>query len=110
MPVDDGRDDNGRGPIAPSPDSVRDGSYQPLSRPLFIYVAHAALERPEVAAFIDFYLSKGPALIEEVGSIPLGGPSYELVRRRYERRVPGSLFAQGGSQVGVAIDDLLSRE
>ena len=110
VPVDDGRDDNGRGPIAPSPDSVRDGSYQPLSRPLFIYVAHAALERPEVAAFIDFYLSKGPALIEEVGSIPLGEPSYELVRRRYERRVPGSLFAQGGSQVGVAIDDLLSRE
>jgi phosphate transport system substrate-binding protein len=109
VPVDDGRDDNGSGPIAPSPETVRNGTYQPLSRPLFIYLSHPSLERPEVRAFIDFYLSEGASLIEEVGSIPFNAEEYALVRARYEQRVPGSLFT-GGSQVGVTIDDLLSRE
>jgi len=109
VPIDDGKDDNGKGPIAPTPDTVRNGTYQPLSRPLFIYVSHKGLERPEVKAFVDHYLKEGPALIAEVGSIQLGERGYELVRARLEKRVAGSLFADGGSQVGLTIDQLLSR-
>ncbi len=48
VPVDDGKADNGAGAITPTFDTVRDGSYQPLSRPLFIYVASKAADRPEV--------------------------------------------------------------
>ncbi len=48
VPVDDGKADNGDGPILPSVDTVKGGTYQPLSRPVFIYVSTKALERPEV--------------------------------------------------------------
>jgi phosphate transport system substrate-binding protein len=109
VPIDDGRDDNGQGPIAPSPVTVRDGTYQPLSRPLFIYVAHQGLQRPEVLAFLEYYLTDGPTLVEEVGSIPLSERSYGLARQRLADRTAGSLFAAGGSQVGVDLDELLLR-
>ena len=110
VPIDDGRDDNGKGPIVPSPETVRNGTYQPLSRPLFIYVSTKVVDRPEVKAFVDFYLKEGPSLIDQVGSIQLGERGYELVRARFEKRVTGSLFARGGSQVGLTIDQLLSTE
>ena len=55
VPVDDGKAENGDGPIAPSPDTMRNGTYQPLSRPLFIYVSEKALARPEVQKFVDFF-------------------------------------------------------
>jgi phosphate transport system substrate-binding protein len=110
VPIDDGQDDNGQGPIAPSPETVRDGTYQPLSRPLFVYVAHQSMDRPDLQAFLDYYLTEGPALIEEVGSIQLGQSSYALVRQRLASRTAGSVFAGGGSQVGVSIDDLLSED
>jgi phosphate transport system substrate-binding protein len=81
-----------------------------LSRPLFIYVPTKALERPEVKAFVDFYLQDGPALIDQVGFVQLGDRGYELVRARFAKRATGSLFAQGGPQVGLTIDELLSKE
>jgi phosphate transport system substrate-binding protein len=108
--VDDGKSDNGSGPIAPSAETVRNGTYQPLSRPLFIYVSHKSLERPEVKAFVDYYLKEGPWLIDQIGYMQLGDKGYELVRARFEKRVAGSLFAHGGSQVGLTIDQLLAQE
>jgi phosphate transport system substrate-binding protein len=108
--VEDGKDDNGKGPVAPSPETVRNGTYQPLSRPLFIYVSHKSLERPEVKTFVEYYLKEGPWLIDQVGSIQLGDKGYELVRARFEKRAPGSLFATGGSQVGLTIEQLLAQE
>jgi len=110
VPVDDGRDDNGKGPIGPSPDTVRNGTYQPLSRPLFIYVSTKAIDRPEVNAFVEYYLTEGPSLVDQVGFIQLGERGYELVRARFAKRPTGSLFAQGGSQVGLTIEQLLSKE
>jgi phosphate transport system substrate-binding protein len=107
VPIDDGKPDNGSGPILPSPQSVRDGTYQPLSRPVFIYVAETACARPEVAAFVAFYLDRGPALVEEVGYIPLPDSAYELVRARFRDRIVGSVFGGGGSRVGVSVDELL---
>lgn len=107
VPIDDGKPDNGAGPIAPSPTSVRDGTYQPLSRPVFLYVGRAAADRPDVAAFVDFYLQRAPQLIDEVGYIPLPDSAYELVRARFEARTVGSLFDGTGAKVGVKVQDLL---
>jgi phosphate transport system substrate-binding protein len=106
VPIDDERADNGFGPIAPSLDTVRDGSYQPLSRPMFLYVSKAAASRPEVAAFVEFYLEHGPELIEEVGYITLPRSAYGKVRRRFALRTGGSVFEGDGSMVGVRVDQL----
>ena len=63
--------DGGKGPIAPTHQSIEDGTYAPFSRPLFIYVNKASAVRPEVKAFVDFYVTKGAALAEEVGYVKL---------------------------------------
>lgn len=108
VPIDDDKDDNGAGAIAPSPQTVADGSYQPLSRPIFIYVNKAAAERPEVSAFVKYYLTQGAPLVKETGYIPLPGRANELVLKRFEERIEGSLFAGEGSKVGVTVEQLLS--
>lgn len=108
--VDDGKDDNGKGPIQPSPTSVIDGSYSPLSRPIFIYVSRAALERSEVDAFAKFYLDHATKLVSEVGYIPLPARVYELALKRLSGRVLGSVFGGSGSRVGVSVEALLAAE
>jgi len=106
VPVDDGDDTNGAGPIAASPDTVRDGTYRPLSRPVFVYVSTASLARPEVAAFVDFYLDQGADLVREVGYVPLSPNEYELIAGRVEARVTGSMFGEG-QDAGVTLAELL---
>ena len=69
--------DAGKGPVAPSYDSIKDGSYSPLSRPLFIYVNKAALERTEVMEFLRFYLKNAAELSADVGHIALPDKDYE---------------------------------
>jgi phosphate transport system substrate-binding protein len=101
--------DNGQGGVKPSPETINNGSYQPLSRPLFIYVRKDAAEKPEVQAFIKFYLTEGRKLVKDAGYIPLPDRAYELAQERFDKRITGSVFA-GGSQVGVKIEDLLSKE
>ncbi len=108
--VDDGKDENGKGCIKPSRETVEKGHYQPLARPLFIYVKKKSAERPEIQKFIAFYLEKGPALVGEVGYIALPAEAYELAKKRFDGRVTGSLFGGKGSQVGVTIVDLLKKE
>lgn len=110
VPVDDGKADNGAGPILPSVETVKGGSYQPLSRPVFIYVSTKALGRPEVQKFVEFYLAKGGALAEEVGYVPLGDHGYQLVTGHFTARKTGSVFEHAGSQVGLTIEQLLARE
>jgi phosphate transport system substrate-binding protein len=63
--------DNGQGCVQPTPETVIAGDYAPLSRPLFIYVRRDALQRPEVAAFVRFYMEHAPALVREVGYVPV---------------------------------------
>ncbi len=111
VPIDDGNPNNGDGPIPPSPETVLDGKYQPLSRPIFIYVSTKAAERPEVQAFIRFYLdpTNAETLVPEVGYVPLPEKVYELALNRFEKRVTGSVFG-GGSQVGVSLEELLQKE
>jgi len=95
--------------VSPSYETVKDGTYQPLSRPLFIYVnATAAAFRPEVKAFIDFYLSNAPALVKEVKFIPLPDNEYAAVTKHWKALKAGTGF-DGTPEVGVKIEDLLAR-
>lgn len=110
VPVDDGDEGNGAGAIRPDPDSIRIGTYQPLSRPVFIYVSTRAAERPEVAQFVEFYLDRADTLVREVNYVGLGGPAYALVGQRFADRVTGSLFGGTEPTVGVTIEQLLERE
>lgn len=68
--------DGGNGPVAPSLETVKNGTYAPLSRPLFIYVNSSAIQRTEVVAFVNFYLKNAGELSEEVGYIPLPQEQY----------------------------------
>ncbi|MEW5883654.1 MAG: PstS family phosphate ABC transporter substrate-binding protein, partial [Armatimonadota bacterium] len=102
--------DGGSGPIAPSAQTIMDGTYSPLSRPIFIYVRSDVMARPEVKEFIRFYLTEAKNLVREVGYIPLTDELYELALKRFEEGVTGSIFAGRGSQVGVRLDDLLKAE
>ncbi len=109
VPIDDGNDENGAGPILPSPETVRDGTYQPLSRPLFIYVNRKSAERSAVERFVNFYIEQMPALAPEVGYVPLSDQAYTLVKERFQQRIVGSLFGAHGSQVGVRIEQVLNQ-
>lgn len=96
-------------PVLPSMETVMDGSYQPLSRPIFIYVNLKALERPEVKEFVEFYLKNAPKLVKEVKYIPLPQKAYELAMERLAKKKTGSMFG-GEPEIGVKIEDLLKRE
>jgi phosphate transport system substrate-binding protein len=63
--------DGGKGCVGPSVETAQDGSYTPLSRPLFIYPSDAALKKPEVKAFVNYYLENATGIAESVGFIPL---------------------------------------
>jgi phosphate transport system substrate-binding protein len=63
--------DNGKGCVGPSVETAQDGSYAPLSRPLFIYPSDAALKKPEVKAFVNYYLENATGIAESVGFVPL---------------------------------------
>lgn len=107
LAIDDGKDDNGKGPIAPSATTVSDGTYQPLSRPVFVYVSKSALVRSEVSDFMDFYVKNASQLAAEVGYIALPKKAYDMVQRRLTQRITGSLFEGEGSKVGVTVEQLL---
>lgn len=109
IPVDDGKPENGAGPISPSPETIRTGTYQPFARPIFIYVSKKAADRPEVQKFVEFYLAHADALVREVNYVGLGDAAYKLATDRYAKRVTGSLFA-GTVQVGMTIEQLLAKE
>ena len=70
--------DAGEGCVTPTASTIEDGSYQPLSRPMFIYVSKNSLERAEMKAFVEFYLENARALVQEVGYVPLPAESYEV--------------------------------
>lgn len=107
--VDDGDDTNGTGAVMASPDTVKNGTYRPLSRPIFIYAKAKSLDRPEVRRFIEFYLTEGVPLVREVGYIPLTDHEYELVRVRFSGRKAGSMFEGTDSHSLLTLEQRLSR-
>jgi phosphate transport system substrate-binding protein len=69
--------DNGAGCVLPSEETVRNTTYKPLSRPLMIYVSKASMARPEVKAFVEFYLNNSAALVPQVGYVALETAQYQ---------------------------------
>ena len=109
VPIEDGKKENGEGPIAPTAETVRNGTYQPLSRPLFIYVARKASDRPEVQKFVESYFG-AEKLMREVGYVELTPQIYDLAKKHFADRKVGTAFGSGGSQVGLTLEKLLARE
>lgn len=107
--VDDGDPSNGDGCIQPTGESVGNGTYQPLARPEFIYVNAARATDPAIAAFVEFYLDNAPALVREVGYVPLSDAAYELGLERFRNGTTGTVFGEE-SVVGMTIEELLQRE
>ncbi len=103
--------DSGNGCVLPSLETVSGGTYQPLSRPLFIYVNRERIDtKDEISAFVAFYLAQAGQLVKEVGYIPLTEELYQLAQARYDKRITGSIFEGLGSVVGVSLSDLLAKE
>ncbi len=76
--------DNDNGPTLPSLETVRNGTYTPLSRPLFVYVNSKGAARPEVKAFMTFYLEVVPDLAGEVGYVPMPEEEYAAQRAKFQ--------------------------
>jgi phosphate transport system substrate-binding protein len=102
--------DAGQGPVLPSAETILNGTYQPLSRPVFIYVSQRAASRPEVREFVRFYLTHAKSLVEQVGYVPLPDEVYNLALARFEQGRTGSVFGGKGPQVGGKLEDLLRAE
>ena len=99
--------DGGAGPVSPTPESINSGEYNPLSRPIFIYVRSSALARTEVAEFTRFYINNAGALAEEVGYIMLPDWAYERALERIDQRVTGTAY---GEDAHTQVSDMLANE
>lgn len=99
----------GKPAVLPSPETVMNGTYQPLARPIFIYVnATSAAFKPEVKEFINFYLKNATQLVKEVKYIPLPPNELKAVEAHWKALKPGTGFG-GTPEVGVRIEELLNR-
>lgn len=97
--------DAGKGAIAPSEATIADGTYSPLSRPLFIYVNKKALDNAGTKKFIDFLLNEGLEVVAAGGYIKLPEEDYAAVREHVQNKVAGSVFVD--AKPGAKISDLL---
>ena len=79
-------------PVAPAPDTIESGKYNPFSRPLFIYVKKSSLERPEVKAFVDFYLADAGDFSEEVGYVALPSSVYDIAESKVKGKKTGTSY------------------
>lgn len=97
-------------PVEPSLETARSGQYQPLSRPIFIYVNRKSADIPYVARFVEFYLDKNRAqkLVKEVGYVPLPAQAYDMALAKFKKREVGTVFH--GAEVGIGIEELMKRE
>jgi phosphate transport system substrate-binding protein len=84
--------DAGKGAVAPSLDTIKDNSYSPLSRPLFLYVSKKSLERQEVKDFLKFALGEGKPLITEADYVLLPDEAYEIAQKLVDAGTTGSKF------------------
>ena len=95
--------------ILPSMDNVINGSYGPLSRPIFIYVSEKAYQRAEVKKFVEFYMKHGAKLSREVKYVPLPDKAYTTNLDHLKKGKLGTAFG-GVAEVGITIEELQSRE
>ena len=84
--------DGGSGPISPTEVTINDGTYAPLSRPIFIYVNSNSAEKTQVTAFIDYYIENAKNLVGEEGYIPLPDSDYDKASERFKNRMTGKWY------------------
>jgi len=94
--------------VAPTKETILNGTYTPLSRPLFWYVKASSLDRPEVKAFVNFLLKQGKPLIESTGYIALPDSAYASGQTLVDGKKVGTRFKDG--ETGLKIEDVLNRE
>jgi phosphate transport system substrate-binding protein len=99
----------GKPAVAPAMDTVLNGSYQPLARPIFIYANVKSLSRPEVRQFAEFYNKHGEKLAREVKYVPLPAKAYSHNLESLAKMTKGTKFG-GENQVGMTIEELMKRE
>ena len=99
----------GKAAVMPSEKTVLDGSYQPLSRPIFIYVNAKSLEKPEVKEFVEYYMKEGAKLAKEVKYVPLPAKAYTVNLEHLSKKKIGTVFG-GNAEVGITIEELQKRE
>jgi phosphate transport system substrate-binding protein len=95
--------------VKPAMETVINGTYQPLARPIFVYVSDAGLKKAHVREFIEFYLTHGAKLAKEVKYVPLPPKAYDIGREHVKANKLGSVFV-GASAVGVTVEELMKRE
>jgi phosphate transport system substrate-binding protein len=95
--------------VEPSAANVENGSYQPLSRPIFVYVKAKSLEKPEVKEFIEFYMKHGAKLTKEVKYVPLPAAAYTGNLNHVAKKKFGTVFG-GKNEIGITIEELMKRE
>ena len=96
--------------VLPAVETAKDGTYQPLSRPIFIYVSTKSLDKPHVAKFVEFYMDPKNAtkLVAEVGYVPLPEAALKAFRERVTKRMVGTGFT--GSKIGVSVEELMKEK
>jgi phosphate transport system substrate-binding protein len=95
--------------VTPSLDAVMAGEYEPLARPIFIYVNAKSIDKAEVKEFVEFYLKEGGKLAKEVKYVPLGAADYKHALENFQKKKTGTAFG-GHAEVGVKVSDLLKRD
>jgi phosphate transport system substrate-binding protein len=99
----------GKAGVSPSEATVLNGTYTPLSRPIFIYVNAKALAKPEVKKFVEFYMANAAKMSKEVKYVPLPADAYKTALDHIAKGKKGTVFG-GKNEVGITISDLLKRE
>ena len=99
----------GKAAVGPSLDTVINGTYQPLARPIFVYVNAKAADRPEVKEFVEYYMKHGENLAKEVKYVPLPAKAYAYNLDHFTKRAKGTKFG-GENKVGITIEELMKIE
>jgi phosphate transport system substrate-binding protein len=102
--------DRGKGAVLPSRETVEKAQYNPLARPLFIYVNYnSAQNKVELRNFVEFYMKKAPTLVSSVGYIPLPKEGYQLIYQHFYNGKVGTVFG-GQAQLDLTIGELLRQQ
>lgn len=100
--------DGGKGAILPSKQTVENGTYTPLSRPIFIYAKKKSLKKPAVKEFVEFYIKNASRLVAEVKYVPFPESIYQTILQRLAKEVVGSSFS--GVPAGMRMEEAMARE
>lgn len=99
--------DAGKGPVLPSKETVLSGQYQPLSRPMFIYVNQKSANEGTVRQFVEYYLTQAPNLIDSAGSVAFSHEAYTSILAQFRKGRTGTMF-DGKAPIGITIERFLS--